>query len=84
MTRKSSKSASREWSGPQPAPEAVRTPSLGFGVPRRSASVHVDPWLSGECRIDRAAPAILAGDLIADPGQGQARSALLCFKDARP
>ena len=34
MTRKSTKSASREWSGPRTTPKAVRTPSLGFGVPR--------------------------------------------------
>jgi hypothetical protein len=32
MTRKSTKSASREWAGPRPTPEAVRTPSLGFCV----------------------------------------------------
>ncbi len=51
MTRKRAKPASREWSGPRPTPEAVRTPSLGFCVPRQSAIVHADPWSSGECRI---------------------------------
>ena len=49
MTR--AKPASREWSGPRPTPEAVRTPSLGFGVPRQSAIVHANPWSSGECRL---------------------------------
>ena len=53
MTRKSTKSASREWSGPRPTPEAVRTPPYGFHVPQQNASVHADPWTSGECRIIR-------------------------------
>ena len=44
MTRKSTKSASREWSGPRPAPEAVQTPPYGFRIPRQSAIVHADPW----------------------------------------
>ena len=39
MMRKSTESASREWSGTPPTPEAVQTPPLGFGVPRRSAIV---------------------------------------------
>ena len=51
MTRKSTKSASREWSGPRPTPEAVRTPPYGFRVPQQNASVHGDPWSSGECRL---------------------------------
>jgi hypothetical protein len=51
MTRKRAKPASREWSGPRPTPEAVRTPSLGFCVPRTSAIVHADPWSFGECRL---------------------------------
>jgi hypothetical protein len=51
MTRKSTKSASREWSGPRPTPEAVQTPPYGFRVPRQSASVHADPGSSGECRL---------------------------------
>ena len=51
MTRKSTKSASRKWSGPRPTPEAVRTPPYGFRVPQQNASVHADPWSSGECRL---------------------------------
>jgi hypothetical protein len=51
MTRKSTKSASREWSGPRPTPEAVRTPPYGFRVPQQNASVHADPWSSGQYRL---------------------------------
>jgi Sulfotransferase family len=51
MTRKRPKSASREWSGPRPTPEAVQTPSLGFEVPQQNAIVHADPRSSGECRM---------------------------------
>ncbi len=56
MRRKSTKSASREWSGPRPTPEAVQTPPYGFCVPRQSAIVHADPpvnWgMSDQDRTD--------------------------------
>lgn len=52
MTRKGTKSASREWSGPRPTPEAVQTSPYGFRVPLQNASVHANPWSSGECRLD--------------------------------
>ena len=39
MTRKRPQSASREWSGPRPTPEAVQTPPYGFRVPQQNASV---------------------------------------------
>jgi hypothetical protein len=51
MTRKNTKLASREWSGSRPTPEAVQTPPYGFRVPQQNASVHADPWSSGECRL---------------------------------
>ena len=51
MTRKSTKSASREWSGPRPTLEAARTPPSGFRAPQQNASVHADPWSSGQCRL---------------------------------
>ena len=38
MTRKRAKPASREWSGPRPTPEAVRTPSLAPAYPGRVLS----------------------------------------------
>jgi choline dehydrogenase-like flavoprotein len=44
------KSASREWSGPRPTPEAVQTPPYGFRVPQQNASVQADPWSSGAKR----------------------------------
>jgi len=38
------------WAGP--TPEAVQTPPHGFRVPQQNASVHADPWSSGECRLN--------------------------------
>ena len=51
MRGKRAKSASPEWSGPRPTPEALRTPSLGFRVPRRMLLFHADPWSSEECQF---------------------------------
>ena len=43
MTRKSAKSASREWSGPRPTPETVQMPPYGFRVPSRMLAFTLIP-----------------------------------------
>jgi hypothetical protein len=51
MTRKRTKSASRKWFAGFSTPEASRTPPFGLRIPQQNASVHADPWSSGECRM---------------------------------
>jgi hypothetical protein len=46
MTGKWAISASPEWSGTPPTPEALQGAAFGFRVPRQSASVHADPWVA--------------------------------------
>jgi hypothetical protein len=39
---------------PRPTSKAVQTPPYGFRVSQQNASVHADPWSSGECRVELA------------------------------
>ena len=45
---------------------SVRTPSLGFRVPQQNASVHTDPWSSGECRFLEVSMALSINDMAPD------------------
>jgi hypothetical protein len=65
MTRKRAKSATLEWFAGLSTPEASRTP-FGVRIPQQNATVHADPWLSGECRPITLPPPTLAAIYPAD------------------
>ncbi len=51
MRRKRTKSASRKWFAVFSTLEASRTLPFGLRIPQQNASVHVDPWSYGKCRM---------------------------------
>jgi hypothetical protein len=53
MTRKSTKSASREWSGGLRTPDASTDDAFGLGGMQQTAIIHADPGSSGACRLKR-------------------------------